>query len=71
MTDSAFSPIALEGDAGDNLAFAVELGDAAALVGCQLDASDVLQQNGHAAFVLDDDVFEILEALDDSRGRAP
>ncbi len=39
---------ALHGDAGDDLALAVQLGDAAALVGHQLDARDVAQQHRRA-----------------------
>ena len=41
------------GDAGDDLALAVELGDAAPLVGRQLDARDVLEQHRRAALALD------------------
>ena len=55
---------ALQGDAAGHLAFAVELGDAAPLVGPKLDAGDVLEQHRRAAVGLDDDAFEVGDALD-------
>ena len=56
--------VALERDARDDLSFAVHLGDAAALIGRQLDAGDVLQQNRHAAVALDHDLLEVGDGLD-------
>src|SRR4029078_8323442 len=56
--------VALERDARDHLAFAVHLGDAAALVRRQLDAGHVLQQNRHAAVALDHDLLEVGDGLD-------
>ena len=50
---------ALQHDAGDDFALAVQLGDAAALVRRQLDARHVAQQHRHAAVVLDHDLLEI------------
>ena len=38
----------LQGDAGDDLAFPVHLGDAPPLVGGELDARDVAQTDRHA-----------------------
>ncbi len=64
-------PIALDGDAGDHLALAIQLGDAAPLVGRKLDAGHVAQQHGRAAFGLEHDLFDIARCRADSRGRAP
>ena len=50
---------ALQRDSGDDLPLPVHLGDAAALVGGQLDARHVLEQHGHAALVLDHDLLEV------------
>ncbi len=55
---------ALKGDAADNLALAVHFGDAAALVGGELDARHVLEQHRNAALVLDDDLLEVGQVLD-------
>ena len=55
---------ALQGDTGDDLPFPVHLSDAAALVGGQLYARHVLEQHGHAAVVLDDDLLEIGQAFE-------
>ena len=55
---------ALERDAGDDLPFPVQLGQAAAFVGHELHARDVLQKHRHAALILDDDVLDVLEARD-------
>ncbi len=55
---------ALQHDAGDDFALAIQFGDAAALVRRELDARHIAQQHRHAAFVLDDDLLEIGEALD-------
>ena len=55
---------ALQHDAGDDLALAVQLGDAAPLVRGELDARHVPEQHRHAAVALDDDLLEIGEALD-------
>ena len=49
MTRQRVLAEALQRDAGDHLALAVQLGDAAALVRRQLDARDVAQQHRHAA----------------------
>src|SRR6266511_1305269 len=54
---------ALNRNPGNNLAFSVELGDAAPLVGCELDTGHVFQQHRHAAIVLDDDLFQIGNVL--------
>jgi hypothetical protein len=56
--------VALDRDAGDDLAFAVELGDAAAFVGRQLDARHVLDQHGRAALRLEHDAFDVGNALE-------
>ena len=55
---------ALQRDAGDDLPFPVHFGDAAALVGRELDAGHVLQQHRDALVVLNHDLLEIGEALD-------
>ena len=55
---------ALKGDAADNLALPVHFGDAAALVGGELDARHVLEQHRNAALVLDDDLLEVGQVLD-------
>ena len=55
---------ALQHDAGDGLTFTVHLGDAAALVGGQLDPGHVLQQHRDAAFVLDHDLLDVGQALE-------
>ena len=55
---------ALQRDAGDDLALAVHLGDAAPLVRGELDAGHVLEQDRHAALALDHDLLEIGQALD-------
>ena len=55
---------ALKRDAGDNLAFPVHFGDAAAFVRSQLDTRDIFQLNRDAALVLDHDLFEIGQALE-------
>ena len=47
-----------------DLALAVQLGDAAALVRRQLDMRHVREQHRHALVALDDDLFEIGDALD-------
>ena len=52
-------PVALHGDAADGLALAVELGDAAALVGCKLDAGDVAQEHRRPAFRLKHDLLDV------------
>ncbi len=59
MTDKRVLPVALDGDAGDDLAFAVQFRDAAPLVGGKLDTRHVAQQHGRAAFGLQHDAFEI------------
>ena len=55
---------ALQHDAGDDLALAVHLGDAAAFVGSKLDPGHVPEQHRHAALILDDDLFQVGQALD-------
>ncbi len=55
-------PVALDGDAGDDLALAVELGDAAPLVGRKLDARHVAQEHRRAAFGLEHDLLEVGDA---------
>ena len=55
---------ALQGDAARDLAFAVELGDAAPLVRADLDARDVLEQHRRAAVHLDDDLLEVARAFE-------
>ena len=52
--------VALQGDAADHLALAVEFGDAAALVGAELHARHVAQQHRGAALHLERDLLEIL-----------
>ena len=62
MTVSAFCAEALQDDAARDLALAVELGDAAALVGRQLDARHVAQQHRRAAIGLEHDLLDVLDA---------
>src|SRR5712691_10441632 len=52
-------PKTLNHDPGSDLALSVELGDAAPLIGRELNTGDVSQQHGHAAVVLDDDLFQV------------
>ena len=52
-------PETLHDDAADGLALAVELGDAAALVGCKLDAGDVAQEHRCPAFRLKHDLLDV------------
>ena len=54
----------LQCDARNDFAFAVHLGNAAALVGGELNSRHVPEQHRDAAVVLDDNLFEIGEALD-------
>ena len=54
---------ALQHDAARDLALAVQLGDAAPLVGAELDARHVAQQHRRAAVGLQHDVAEIVDAL--------
>ena len=55
-------PIALQGDAADHLALAVQLGQPAPLVRGQLDAGDVAQQDRGQALGLQDDLLEVGDA---------
>ena len=55
---------ALQRDAGDRLALAVDLGDAAPLVRGELDAGDVAQQHRHALVALHHDLLQVGQALD-------
>jgi len=57
-------PKPLQRYAGDDLAFAVHLGDTPALVGREFDPCHVLKQHRHAALSLDDDLLEVGQALD-------
>ena len=51
--------VALHDDAADGLALAVELGDAAALIGCKLDAGDVAQEHRRPTFRLQHDLLDV------------
>ena len=51
--------VALQGDAADHFALAVELGDAAALFGPELDARHVTQQHRRTALHLERDLLKI------------
>src|SRR5207237_7839558 len=53
----------LQHDAAGDLAFAVELGNAAAFVRPQFDAGDVPQQHRRAVIGLQHDIAEIVDAL--------
>ncbi len=55
---------ALHGDAGDGLAFAVELGDTAAFVRHQLHAGDVAQQHRSPVLRLQDDLLDVLRSTE-------
>ena len=55
---------ALQRDAADGFAFAVELGDAAPLVRAQLDPGDVLQQHRRAVLGPERDLLQVLDALE-------
>ena len=55
---------ALQGNAAGHFAFAVEFGDAAPFVWTELDARNILEQHRRAAVDLDDDAFEVGDALD-------
>ena len=54
---------ALQHDAARHLPFAVELGQAAALIGPELDARHVLHQHGRAALVLEHDLLQVGDTL--------
>ena len=54
---------ALQHDAARDLAFAVQFGDAAPLVGTEFDPRDVAQQDRRAVADLQDDVAEVVDAL--------
>ena len=56
--------VALHGDAGDDLALAVELRHAAPLVGRQFDACDVLDEDGRSGLCLEHDLLDIGDALE-------
>src|SRR5262249_59969061 len=55
---------ALERDAGDHLALAVQLGNAAPFIGGELHAGDVREQHGYALVRFDYDLLEIGQVLD-------
>ena len=55
-------PVARHGDAGNHLALAVQLGQAAPLVGHQFDAADVGDAHRRAVLRLEDEVFDVLPA---------
>jgi hypothetical protein len=54
----------LKRDPRNDLAFPVHLGNAATFVRGELDARHVLEQNRHAALVLDHDLLQVGQALD-------
>ncbi len=57
--------VAHDHDAADGLAFAVQIGDAAAHVGAELDVRHVAQQNRHAVRAdAHGDLFQVIEVLD-------
>src|SRR6185295_11653114 len=54
----------LKRDAGNDLTFAVQFGNAATLVGRKLDAGHILEQDRHATFAFHHDLLEVREVLD-------
>src|SRR6516165_8257550 len=54
----------LKRNAGNDLAFPVQLGDAAPFVWRELDVRYILEQNGDAAIALDDNLLQVGQALD-------
>ena len=50
---------ALNRDASDHFALAVQFGDTAPLIGRKLDASDIAEQNRHATFALDHNLLDV------------
>src|SRR5262249_58205010 len=54
--------VTLDGDAGRNLALAIELRDAAAFVRCEFDTRHIFEQHGCAALCLEHDLVEIRDA---------
>ncbi len=54
--------VARHGDAGDHLAFAIEFGQAAPLVGRQFDTRDVADQHRRSLVALDHQRFEVADA---------
>ena len=63
--------VTLHGDAGNDLALAIQLRHAAPLVRRKLDARNVLQQHWRSSLGLQDDVLDVSDARADSRARAP
>jgi hypothetical protein len=59
----------LQHDATCHLAVAVEFGNAAPLVGAQLNPRNVLDQHWRTALALEDDLFEIRYTLKDEAVR--
>ena len=57
-------PVALHGDTGNHFALAVEFGNAAPLIGRQLDAGDVANIDWSAALAFQDDLLDILDVAD-------
>jgi hypothetical protein len=55
---------ALQGNARDHLAFAVQLGDATSLIRRQLHTGNVLEQHWDASISLDNDLLQVGKALE-------